>query len=68
MFESEVGSKIINDELLIQKTVGILLNEIFSLNKEENEEKMEAFSKENDGKHLTMSNLCLFKIVNFGQI
>ena len=68
MFESEAGSKIINDELLIQKTVGILLNEIFSLNKEENEEKMEAFSKENDEKHLTMSNLCLFKIVNFGQI
>ena len=68
MFESEAGSKIINDELLIQKTVGILLNEIFSLNKEENEEKMEAFSKENDGKHLTMSSLCLFKIVNFGQI
>ena len=68
MFESEAGSKIINDEILIQKTVGILLNEIFSLNKEENEEKMEAFSKENDGKHLTMINLCLFKIVNFGQI
>ena len=68
MFESEASSKIINDELLIQKTVGILLNEIFSLNTEENEEKMEAFSKEYDGKHLTMNNLCLSKIVNFGQM
>ena len=47
-FEPGAGSKIIDNEFLTSKTVGTLLNEIFSLNKEENEEKMEVFAKEND--------------------
>ena len=40
LFEPEAGSKIINDEFLTEKTVGTLLNKTFSLNKEQNEEKI----------------------------
>ena len=48
MFEPEADSKIINNEFLTQKTVATLLDEIFSLNKEESEEKMKSFAKDND--------------------
>ena len=40
LFEPEAGSKIINYEFLTEKTVGTLLNKTFSLNKEQNEEKI----------------------------
>ena len=48
LFEPEASSKIINVEFLTQKSVGTLLNKIFSLDKEENEEKIEVFTIEND--------------------
>ena len=37
-------SKIINDTKLTKRTIETLLNEIFSLNKEENEERVSEFS------------------------
>ena len=41
-------SKIIDDEFLTKKTVTTLLNEIFSTNKETNEEEMKLFVRDND--------------------
>ena len=41
LFEQSAGSKIIDDEFLTKQTVATLLNEIFSANKEANEEKNE---------------------------
>ena len=38
-------NKIINDKFLTKKTVTTLLNEIFSTNKESNEEEMKSFAK-----------------------
>ena len=43
LFESSADSKI-NDEFLRKQT---LLNEIFSINKEKNEEKMQIFARNN---------------------
>ena len=41
LFEQSAGSKIIDDEFLTKQTVATLLNEMFSANKEANEEKNE---------------------------
>ena len=38
-------NKIINDKFLTKETVTTLLNEIFSTNKESNEEEMKSFAK-----------------------
>ena len=76
MVEPKAGSKIINDEFLTQKTVGILLHEIFSLNEEENEEKNGNVCQKKwfinfaivYGKRLTINNLRLLEIVDFGEM
>ena len=47
LFEPSADSKILNDELLTKQTVATLLNEFFSTNKEENEEKMQIFARNN---------------------
>ena len=47
LFEPSADSKIINDEFLTKQTVATLLNEIFSRNKERNEEKMQIFPRNN---------------------
>ena len=47
LFEPSADSKIINDEFLTKQTVASLLNENFSTNKEENEEKMQIFARNN---------------------
>ena len=39
LFEPSADSKLINDEFLTEQTVATLLNEIFSTDKYENEEK-----------------------------
>ena len=48
LFDPVRDSKIIDDEFLIKKTVTTLLNEIFSVNKETNEEEMKLFFRDND--------------------
>ena len=48
LFDPVRDSKIIDDEFLTQKTVTTLLNEIFSTNKEKNEEEMKLFVRDND--------------------
>ena len=48
LFDPVRDSKIIDDEFLIKKTVTTLLNEIFSTNKETNEEEMKLFFRDND--------------------
>ena len=48
LFDPVRDSKIIDDEFLTNKTVKTLLNEIFSTNKETNEEEMKLFFKDND--------------------
>ena len=48
LFDPVRDSKIIDDEFLTQKTVTTLLNEIFSTNKETNEEEMKLFVRDND--------------------
>ena len=54
LFDPVSDSKIIDDEFLIniqtnkKKTVATLFNEIFSTNKETNEEQMKVFAKNND--------------------
>ena len=48
MFDLVRDSKIIDDEFLTKKTVTTLLNEVFSTNKETNEEEMKLFVRDND--------------------
>ena len=48
MFDPDSDSKILNDQFLTKKTVTTLLNEIFSTNKETNEEEMKLFAKDNN--------------------
>ena len=48
LFDPVRDSKIIDDEFLIKKTVTTLLNEIFSTNKETNEEEMNLFARKNN--------------------
>ena len=48
LFDPVRDSKIIDDEFLTKKTVKTLLNEIFSTNKETNEEEMKLFFRDND--------------------
>ena len=47
LFDPVRDSKIIDDEFLTKKTVKTLLNEIFSTNKETNEEEMKLFVRDN---------------------
>ena len=47
LFEPSADSKIINDEFLTKQTVATLLTEIFSRNKEGNEEKIQIFARNN---------------------
>ena len=47
LFEPSADSKIINYEFLTKKPVATLLNETFSTNKGENEEKMQIFARNN---------------------
>ena len=46
LFLPQEGSKIINNSKLTMKTISILLNEIFTLDINENEERAELFAKE----------------------
>ena len=48
LFDPVRDSKIIDDEFLTKETVTTLLNEIFSKNKEKNEEEMKLFVRDND--------------------
>ena len=48
MFDPVKYSKIIDDEFLTKETVTTLLNEIFSTNKETNEEEMNLFARKNN--------------------
>ena len=48
LFDPDSDSKILNDQFLTKKTVTTLLNEIFSTNKETNEEEMRLFAKDNN--------------------
>ena len=48
LFTPLEGSKIINDKKLSKTTIEKLLNEIFSLNKRENEKLVEEFAEENN--------------------
>lgn len=49
LFAPSSRSSIVNDEKLTKKkTIWKLLNEIFELDKDANEEKMEMFNREND--------------------
>ena len=48
LFDPVRDSKIIDDEFLTKKTVKTLLNEIFSTNKETNEEEMNLFARKNN--------------------
>ena len=48
MFDPVSDSKITDDEFLTKKTVTTLLNEIFSTNKETNEEEMKELAKDID--------------------
>ena len=47
LFEPSAYSETKNDEFLTKQTVATLLNEIFSRNKERNEEKMQIFARNN---------------------
>ena len=48
LFHPVRDSKIIDNEFLTEKTVATLFNEIFSKNKETNEEEMKLFVRDND--------------------
>ena len=48
LFDPVRDSKIIDDEFLTKETITTLLNEIFSKNKEKNEEEMKLFVRDND--------------------
>ena len=46
LFDPDENGKILNDEHLTKKTVKMLLNEIFSTNKNESEHNLAEFAKE----------------------
>ena len=48
LFDPDSNSKIFNDEFLTKKTATTLLNEIFSKNKETNEEEIKLLAKGNN--------------------
>ena len=48
LFDPVRDRKIIDDEFLTKKTVTTLLKEIFSTNKETNDEEMKLFVRDND--------------------
>ena len=48
LFQPSHESKIINDRKLTENTISKLLNEIFSLDRSVNKEKMETFAEEKD--------------------
>ena len=51
LFHPPLQSKMINDTRLTKKTIETLLNEIFTFNQNENEERVEEFSEMFDLKH-----------------
>ena len=68
------NSSIIKDAKLSKKTVKKLLNEIFSLNRDENEKEVEKFAEEKDIKRLSkkkqqliLTTTSFTEIVNLGQ-
>ena len=48
LFNTLENSRILNEKTLNRKTIEKLLNEILSMDRQENEDRIEAFAQEND--------------------
>ena len=48
LFDPVRDSKIVDDEFLTKKAITTLLNDVFSTNKEANEQEMKLFARDND--------------------
>ena len=48
LFDLVRDSKIVDDEFLTKKAITTLLNDVFSTNKEANEQEMKLFARDND--------------------
>ena len=74
LFDPENNSKVINDEFLTKKTVTTLLNKIFQQIKKLMKKKWKSsletmiYKCNVRGSHLSIKNLRLSKILDFGQM
>ena len=71
LFKPLLGSHMVNNSNLNKKIIEKLLNDIFTLDRKENEKSVNKFQAENEFYRLKMpcptNNLHLLKIVGFGQ-